>query len=123
MDKSATDVICQDLCKAFDVVLQCILISKLKIDGFEGFRLIKTWLDDHSQRVAVNDYMLVEDGHKWCLPSVLLRLVLFNIFINDVDSMIKHTLSKFADDTKLSGAFDTIEGRGAIQKNLERLEK
>ncbi|GAB0204149.1 cAMP-dependent protein kinase inhibitor alpha [Grus japonensis] len=48
---------------------------------------------------------------------------LFNIFVGNMDGGIECILSKSADDTKLCDVVDTLEGRDAIQRDPERLER
>lgn len=53
----------------------------------------------------------------------ILELILFSIFINNLESGIKYVPSNFTDDTKLTSEVDRIEGRDATHKDLSRLEK
>ncbi|MDJ0596593.1 MAG: reverse transcriptase family protein [Pleurocapsa sp. MO_226.B13] len=118
------DAVYLDFSKAFDRVPHERLIKKTRAHGIEGRVLnwIQAWLRGRKQRVSVNgkksEWAEVTSG----VPQgSVLGPLLFVIYINDLDTSIQSSLSKFADDTKIGSVIESEDDVNKLQRDLNKL--
>jgi len=113
------DVVYLDFAKTFDKVPHQQLIEK--VEGISGNVLgwLKAWLSARQQLVCVNGQKSSWKAVSRGVPQgSVLGPILFQIFINDLDSTLISSILKFADDTKLFGRVNTDIDREVLQRDL-----
>ena len=117
-----TEVIYLDYAKAFDKVDHQLLLQKLYDYGIRGKLLmwLHSYLTNRWQTVVVNGQHSYKAKVKSGVPQgTVLGPVLFIIYLNDLQSCIKHSItSSFADDTRLKKSINTIDDCQLLQEDL-----
>ena len=102
-----------DFEKAFDTVSHDILLEKLDHYGIRGISndWFRSYLSDRSQFVSINGFNSDYKTIKYGVPQgSVLGPLLFLIFINDLNTAIKHSETfHFTDDTCLLNIKDSIK--------------
>ena len=123
-ETKAVDIIYLDFQKAFDKVPHQRLLKKIKTHGITGkiHSWLEDWLTERKQRVVINgkasDWRNVLSG----VPQgSVLGPILFTIYVNDMDEGLTCKISKFADDTKITGKVTSADEKALLQSDLDRL--
>lgn len=119
--------------KVFSTVLCSILVAKLERHGLGYMEVLFTtaglqggwktgWTDRLKGQQSVIKVQLAV-SFEFYFTQLIIGLILFNIFINDLGIRSVCNLIKFMHDTELEEATHVLGGRVTIQKVLDKLQQ
>ena len=122
-----TDAIYLDYAKAFDKVDHQLLLKKLRRYGFNERLIswIQSFLAERYQQVVINgESSYSAKVHSGVPQGSVLGPLLFILFINDMESCVKHsTIRFFADDTRILKHINSYLDVYLLQQDLNSVMK
>ena len=119
------DSIYIDFAKCFDKISHRHLLYKVNKYGIEDriFDWLTNWLTNRKQRVCINGLSSEWiDVSSSVIQGSILGPILFIIFSNDIDYVLKNSnISKFADDSKVFAKVETSDDCVCLQSDLDRV--
>jgi hypothetical protein len=120
------DVIYMDLSKAFDRVNHRLLLYKLDDFGLSDglILLIESYLQERVQFVQYRGFRSESFSQTSGVPQgSVLGPLFFNIFINDLTSLLNENFQMYADDLKIYRTVSTLDDCSRLQKDLDIIQK
>lgn len=114
-----------DFSKAFDTVDHCILLKKLQNIGINSklLKWFQSYLSNRSLSVTFNGSISYNFTPTSGVPQgSVLGPILFNIFINDLNSSIQCKTLLYADDTKIFTKITSQEDIFSLQNDINKLQ-